>query len=312
MSYTIAVIGCGVIGQRLGHAFVENDQLELKYAVDVNREVLSAYCEEFGTQGYRDYKEVLRKSDLDIVYVAVPPKWHEEITLAALDARKHVICEKPIGISAEQGRRMAERAAEKRRVTAINFPFKYSPSFAKLRTMIADGELGEIQSIIIKIRMPRWPRVWQNVEWLTYRDQGGPLREIGSHFIYGVQELFGDIEVKQAEVEYTGLGRFEKEIQAQFVASGIPGRIDILTLEEDEEENTLYIRGSEGQLRFRGWYILERWEDGEWILVDNSTTNSGLELSKQMVAAIKGDGQLVSFDEATRVQAVIDAIFADV
>jgi len=102
MVYKVAVIGCGLIGQRLGQAFVDHKMTNLVSAVDINSEVLEIYCSRFSCQGFSDYRDVLR-TDVDIIYVGVPPKWHTVITLDALQAGKHVICEKPIAISAEQG-----------------------------------------------------------------------------------------------------------------------------------------------------------------------------------------------------------------
>ncbi len=312
MVYTLAVIGCGVIGQRLGTAFNQHDQVELRYAVDLDRERLDQYCEQFECQGFTDYKEVLTRDDVDIIYIGIPPKYHFQITMDALDSGKHVICEKPIAVSADLGEQMAARARETGKVTAINFVFRYSPTFAHLKRIITEGKLGEITNIEIKIRMPRWPRAWQDVAWLKDHDQGGPLREIGSHFIFGVQEIFGSLNVTSSQVDFTAPGKYEKEIQASFTTRGIAGQLDLITDNEEPEENTLYITGTGGKLRFRGWYILEQLDEtiGEWKLVDDQTKNLSLELTSAVVAAIEGDGDLVSFEEATSVQAVVDAIFS--
>jgi len=105
------------------------------------------------------------------------------------------------------------------KITAINFPFKYSSSLATLQRLIDQDKLGEIEEIIIKIRFPRWPRSWQDVSWLEDHDQGGPLREVGSHFIYAVQGLFGDIIVQSNSFRLTSPGRFKREIQVTFQVS---------------------------------------------------------------------------------------------
>ena len=74
---------------------------------------------EFGiAQVYDDYREMLRSAGLDLVSIATPPSLHLEMTLAALDAGVHVICEKPFAINAAQGAAMVEAAAQSGRVTS--------------------------------------------------------------------------------------------------------------------------------------------------------------------------------------------------
>ena len=79
---------------------------------DVTR--AQAFADRFGIErAYGDYRELLADPDVEVVYVATPHGQHREVTLAALDAGKHVLCEKPIGLSVAQAEEMVERAREK-------------------------------------------------------------------------------------------------------------------------------------------------------------------------------------------------------
>src|SRR6056297_3545375 len=141
--YDAGIVGCGVIGNRLAESFADHEETAVSAACDVDEAKLSDFAEEYDCEAYTDYRDLVRSEDIDVVYVGVPPKHHPEIVTAALDAGKHVLCEKPIAETAERGREMVEAAQSSDRVTAINLPFRYTPGFVEMRERIADGAVGD-------------------------------------------------------------------------------------------------------------------------------------------------------------------------
>lgn len=320
--YDVGIVGCGVIGNRLAESFADHDRTTVRAACDVDEEKLETFAEEYDCAAFADYRDLLAEESVDVVYVGVPPKLHAEVVAAALDHDKHVICEKPIAENATTGQQMVEQANANDRVTAINLPFRYTPGFVEMRERIQSGEIGTPKRISLDFRFPDWPREWQDVEWLASREQGGPLREVGTHFLFGVQEIFGSIDSVSAEVTYSGPDRYEESVVGHFTVDSTPGRdgvgeavhgtIDLLTDHEQEEENSITVVGSESSLSLLEWYRLveNRNEGGETVLND-ARGRTTLTLVDEFVAELDGEGgNLVSFDEANRVQRVLDAIFS--
>lgn len=315
--YDVGIVGCGVIGNRLAESFADHERTTVSAACDVNESKLSEFAAEYDCEAYTDYRELVRNDDIDVVYIGVPPKLHHEIVTAALDCGKHVLCEKPIAEDGERGREMVEAAAASDRITAINLPFRYTPGFAEMRERIAAGEIGDPKRVTLDFRFPRWPREWQDVEWLESREQGGPLREVGTHFLFGVQEIFGPIESVSTRVSYRGPGKYEESIVGHFAVGradeddGIHGTIDLVTDHEQEEENSITVLGSESKLSLLEWHrLVENRGEGDETVLNDERSRTTLTLVDEFVAELEGEGgDLVSFAEANHVQRVLDAIF---
>jgi predicted dehydrogenase len=246
------------------------------------------------------------------VYVGVPPLAHETVVADALDAGRHVICEKPIAADAEAGARMTARAAESDLATAVNLPFRYTPGFVRLRELVESGAIGDPRRVELRFRFPQWPREWQEVAWLESREQGGPLREVGTHFLFGVQELFGGFDSVTADVGYAGPDAYENDAVGTFRAGGVRGTIDLLCDHRGDEANAITVVGDEGSLSLTAWHRLvrDRGRESERTLVDERGDTTGALLTEFAAAMDGDDGDLVSFGEATRVQRALEAIHA--
>ena len=184
-----AVIGAGVVA-RLRHipAFQEAKRRGLAELVAICDPVATA-LDEAGEQAgiearYRDYREVLARDDIDVVMIATPNSLHEPIAVAALQAGKHVLCEKPLALSLDGARRMAAAARDAGRVTAVNHRYRWVPSARYLKELLESGEVGEIRQIFMNyfnalVVDPNTPIQWRQ----TRAEGGGVLADIGSHLI---------------------------------------------------------------------------------------------------------------------------------
>jgi predicted dehydrogenase len=332
--YQVGIVGCGVIGSRLADAFADHDRTTVWGACDVDRKRAESFAAEYDCEAFTDHRTMVERDAVDVVYVGVPPVHHVEVAGDALRADNHVLCEKPLAPHADAGRELVELETETDRATAINLPFRYTPGFVDLRERVAGGEVGEPKRVDLHFRFPRWPREWQDVDWLKDHDQGGPLREVGTHFLFGVQEAFGGIDRVSAEVTFTAPGKYEESIVGYFVTDGdgrgkadgdgqadagssgsegdgVHGTIDLACDHRAAEVNSITVLGSEGALTLVEWYklIADRGEEGERV-VNDTRERTTLTLIDEFVAELDGDGgDLVSFAEANRVQRVVDAIF---
>ncbi len=338
--YQVGIVGCGVIGSRLAEAFHEHERTTIRAVCDRVVEKAESMSTTYDCEAVTVVEDLVEIDAIDIVYVGVPPKHHAAVVRSALDAEKHVICEKPIAENAAVGRELADRARESDRTTAINFPFRYTPGFVEMRERIAAGEIGTPKRVALRFRFPQWPREWQAVDWLAGREQGGPLREVGSHFVFGTQELFGGLVDVTADVRYTAPEKYEESIVGTFLAGGdvagadanetdratvgaatdaggavdldesVHGTIDLLCDCAGGEENSITVEGTEGSLSLQAWrrLVASPGESDERVITEEPGKTT-LTLIDEFVTDLEGgDGDLVSFAEATRVQAVVDDV----
>jgi len=98
-------------------------------------------------KAYSSYEALLEDPDIDAVYIPLPNHLHMEWTVKAAQAGKHVLCEKPVALTAGQAQTMAEACAESGVVLAEAFMYRYHPRYDQVKEMIASGTIGEIRGI---------------------------------------------------------------------------------------------------------------------------------------------------------------------
>jgi predicted dehydrogenase len=144
-----------------------------------------------------DWREVIARDDVDLVDVCTPGDTHAEIAIAALEAGKHVLCEKPLANTVAEAERMAAAAAEAagRGVRAmVGFTYRRVPAIALARKLVADGRLGELHHVRAQylqdwLADPETPLSWR----LDKSKAGsGALGDIGAHVIDLTQHITGD------------------------------------------------------------------------------------------------------------------------
>jgi UDP-N-acetylglucosamine 3-dehydrogenase len=142
-----AVIGVGAMGHNHARVYQEMPDVELAAVADLVPALAQEAARLRGARAYTDYQAMLEEIQPDLVTVAVPTQAHCQVVLDALEAGGHVLVEKPIAITLEEGRRMIKRAAELDRVLAVGHIERYNPAVIELRRRLDSGELGQIFQI---------------------------------------------------------------------------------------------------------------------------------------------------------------------
>jgi predicted dehydrogenase len=160
----------------------------------------------------------------DLVYVASPPAFHAEYALAAASAGKTIFCEKPLGIDLAGSRDLVARIEAAGVNNAVNFPFAEAAVVDALETGLADGSIGPVAAVDVRLHFCRWPRDWQApAAWLGERTQGGFVRETFSHYAFLARKLFGPVELRGAVNRYPSDGRSaETHTLALLDCGGVP------------------------------------------------------------------------------------------
>ncbi|WJH34712.1 Gfo/Idh/MocA family oxidoreductase [Paenibacillus aurantius] len=180
----IAIIGCGGIanGKHMP-SLSKLDNIELVAFCDIIVEKAQAAAEKYGAEGakvYEDYKELLQDKSIDVVHVCTPNDSHAEISIAALESDKHVMCEKPMAKTAADARRMLEAAKRSGKKLTIGYNNRFRNDSQHLKKVCESGDLGEIYfakaHAIRRRAVPTWG-VFLDEE----KQGGGPLIDIGTH-----------------------------------------------------------------------------------------------------------------------------------
>jgi predicted dehydrogenase len=144
---------------------------------------------------YTDPMDLIRRDDLTAVSVITPPAAHHTLSIAALQAGKHVLCEKPFALDAKQAREMLDTAEKSRRTAMIVHEFRHTPQRAYIKQLLDEGYIGKFQLCTIELFLDRYvspqPRPFT---WMARKaDGGGLLGALGSHYIDGLRYWFGEV-----------------------------------------------------------------------------------------------------------------------
>ena len=200
----VAMIGYGFMGathsvgwRQAPHVFDLPEGVEMAVLVGRRPDAVADAAAHWGwAESATDWREVIGRPDIDIVDIVTPGDAHAEIAIAALDAGKHVLCEKPLANSVAEAEAMlaaAERAAGRGAKAMVGFTYRRVPAVTFLRDLIAQGAVGAVQQVRAAYRQdwlvdPQAPMAWR----LQKEHAGsGALGDIGAHIIDMTQFVTG-------------------------------------------------------------------------------------------------------------------------
>lgn len=143
-----------------------------------------------------DYREFVRDPDIDAVVVASPPNLHHAMAIAAIEAGKHVLCEKPLSRTLAESRDLVRLAEQARLVAMVNHEFRFEPARVYAKQLIEMGYLGEPHSATVTVFRSTLNDP-HGVAWDWLMDEakgGGMLRAAGSHYLDALRWWFGEVK----------------------------------------------------------------------------------------------------------------------
>jgi len=180
----VGIIGCGAIAeQKYLLAINSIPEAEVVAYCDIipeKAEVMSKLFKAENAAIYKDYKELLKDGSLDVIHVCTPNISHAPITVAALKAGKHVMCEKPMATTYKDAKLMCDTAKETGKLLTIGYQYRNRPETLFMKAMCENDELGEIYFAKAHALRRRGVPTWG--VFLKEEEQGGgPLIDIGTH-----------------------------------------------------------------------------------------------------------------------------------
>ncbi len=249
------IIGCGGIANNKHlPALMQNKNIVVTAFCDIIEQRAVDTAKKFGepdSKVYIDYKELLKDETLDVVYVCTPNREHSFITVDALEAGKHVMCEKPMAINSAEAKKMVDAAVRTGKKLTIGYQNRFRDDSRFLKRVCDAGELGDIyyaKAYAVRRRgVPTWG-VFTNKE----EQGGGPLIDIGTHSLdltlymmqnYKPKVVFGKTFAKLTKQTETGndWGDWDTNIDVEDSAFGfiIMENDALIILESSWALNTL-------------------------------------------------------------------------
>lgn len=186
------VIGTGFIGpvhiealRRLG--------VPVTALCDVPQRVQAAADRLGVPRTFGDYRELLRSPEVDVIHITAPNRYHAEMSLAALQAGKHVVCEKPLAMNTRETAAVVKAARSAGTVFAVNYNVRFYPAVLQLRRAVANGDLGEIIHVNGSY-FQDWLFKDTDYNWRLLPAEGGKLRavaDIGTHWMDTASFILG-------------------------------------------------------------------------------------------------------------------------
>lgn len=342
-SLRVGVIGAGVGELHLaGYSKLPRVQIAALAGLDDER-VRRVAAEYHVAQTFREYADLLAAPEIDAVSVCLPNALHKPVTLAALAAGKHVLVEKPLARSADEGRDMLAAAREHDRILMIAFNHRYRGDVQWVKQYIDSGALGRIY--YAKAHWMRRAGIPRLGSWFVSKEQagGGPLVDLGVHVLDMAMYLMGEPRATAVSAntyaEFGPRGQKNWDLRSQFSNERLPYEVEDLATAFVRLENgaTLLLEASWATHSAAGddfGVTLYGTEGGVEIMVRNYThentvrvftdiggmpTDMAPKIRKHgghdavverfVAAVLDGAPQIPSADDGLRRAAIIDACY---
>jgi predicted dehydrogenase len=258
-----ALVGCGRIAKRhadlLGHGHIEGARLAA--VCDTDPAALEAFSSAYGVPGYRHIDEMLGRSEVDAVSILTPSGLHAQHAIAAANAGKHVVVEKPMALRLVDADAMiaaCDRAGVKLFVVKQN---RFNVPIAKAREALDDGRFGRLVLGTVRVRWCRRQDYYSQASWRgTWAQDGGVLSNQASHHIDMLEWFMGEVESVHARAT-TALVDIEAEYTAVATLkfrNGALGIVEATTAARPRDiEGSLSILGSNGAVEVAGFAMNE-------------------------------------------------------
>ena len=259
---SFAIVGCGRIAQR--HAEHINNKAQLTAVCDIVKEKADEMAKKYGARAYYSLEELLaaEKDQIDVLSVCSPNGLHAQHAILGLKSGVHVLCEKPMALTAQDCGEMI-KAGERtnRRLFAIK-QNRFNPPVEAVKNIIEEGRLGKILSVQLSCFWNRNPDYYQN-SWKGTKDlDGGTLYTQFSHFIDLLYWLVGDVKNVQAYMgNYAHQGIIEFEDTGVVIVEFQNGAIGTINYTvnsyQKNMEGSLTLFGEKGTVKIGGQYLNE-------------------------------------------------------
>ncbi len=315
----VAFIGLGIMGHRMLTNMSAHGGFEIVTAWDPKMEAREEVARLYpNIQLTQSAAEAILDGRVEIVYIASPPASHKEYAMMAAKAGKIVYCEKPLGVDVDESAAMVSAFADMDIVNAVNFPFADAQGVNLMQEELESGAIGEVTGVDVRLHFARWPRGWQEAApWLAQRQEGGFVREVGSHYIFLVEKLFGRTELINSSVCYPDDDvSCETQFLAQLDCCGIPISMAGGSGGVGPDIVQFNIWGTKKSYKLWDWNQMYSTVGGDWehqlTHIPDARQDGYMRMLDNFKRQVLGKSHtMASFGDALSVQKIVESILAD-
>ncbi|REA62564.1 gfo/Idh/MocA family oxidoreductase [Dyadobacter luteus] len=256
-----AVIGCGHIGKRHAEMIVRNEEAELVALIDVKPQS-ELGIDQYNVPFFHSLDDFLTSGiEADVINIASPNGFHAEHAMKALEARKHIVVEKPMALTKQDAEKVIFKALQVHRQVFAVMQNRYSPPSVWIKELIESGVLGKIFMVQLNCYWNRDERYYKPESWHGKKDlDGGTLFTQFSHFIDIMYWLFGDVENIQGkfnDFNHQHLTDFEDSgfVNFDFVNGGMGALNYSTSIWNQNLESSMTIIAENGAVKIGGQYM---------------------------------------------------------
>jgi len=191
----VAVIGIGQIAIK-AHipAYISNKHVDLIALVDIDKRKVERTAKRFGIKKcFSSVDELFEKQDVDAVSICTPPNTHAEIALKAFSYGAHILCEKPMATTTNDGKKMFEAARKKEKNLMVGFNLRFRPNYKRAKNLSLRGRLGHVYYVEGQYLTPNPLLKWGKSRWFFRSEAGGGvLLDQGPHVFDLLNYVFDD------------------------------------------------------------------------------------------------------------------------
>ena len=249
------VIGSGGIARRrtIPEGIIPAPHAELISVYDIDAQVNNSVAREFNTTAVQSIEELIQ-SGIEAVYVASPANLHMEQVIACARSKKHVLCEKPLGLTINQAEKMVQVCKEEHVLLGTGFMMRFSAQHRMAQQFIKEGKLGK--PVFCRAQLSCW---YPPIEGAWRQDPetggGGSLADMGSHCIDLLEMFLGKVKSVNCFINNT-IHSYKSEDSAVvtlFFENGAIGIVDtFFCIPDNSSKNSLEIYGSGGSILAQG------------------------------------------------------------
>ena len=198
----IGLIGTGYMGKchalawnAVKPVFGDGPRPKLVHLAEVSADLAARKAEEFGFEkATGSWRELIADPAVEVISVTTPNAFHPEMAIAALEAGKHVWCEKPMAVAFADAERMAAAAKTSGKVTALGYNYIQNPVIRHIKQLLAEGAIGEVNHVRFEMDEDFMADPEALFYWKSEASSGyGALDDFGVHPLSLIQYLFGDV-----------------------------------------------------------------------------------------------------------------------
>jgi predicted dehydrogenase len=333
----LAIVGAGGIAGYHAKNFSKIPGCKIVAGCDVDEARAAAFCSQYSIpQSYSDFDVLLKECPVDAIINGTPDRFHAAISIKAIQAGKHVLCEKPLAMNYAEAMTMVKAAKSKRVINMVNFTYRNASAIQKAHQLVSSGKLGRIvhvdgsylQGWLISIDWRRRPAQGWNWRLSTRHGGAGVLGDLGVHLVDFASYAVGGIKTVNAHLKTFS------EIKGGKRGKDVPDANDTALMQVEFENGALgmlhttrwasghintvqlLVCGTKGALRINLDKSYDKLEfstgkdlrAGKWKEISCPKTPS---ISERFIKSIRtGVNDQPDFQRGAEIQKVLDACFA--